>query len=150
MNYFSCRFWYCIEIHIFSKKVKTSFNFSSAPPDFWHEKNWNEICFRFVEGERRKGIFILCWIGMKLYIFLFLCNRMWQISKYDTQWDWFRYLLKNSNCLLLKTPSCCCCYRSIQFLFLWNLFDRNLIATLTCQTSFKKLGSKIHIFGNLL
>ena len=90
LNYFSCRFWYCIEINIFSKKVKTSFNFSSAPPDFWHEKNWNEICFRFVEGERRKGIFILCWIGMKLYIFLFYviaCDRYQNMTHNEIDFD---------------------------------------------------------------
>ena len=130
------------KVNIFSKKVENIIQSFFCPSWLltWKELKWDlfSFCWRW---EKKRNIYTsLNWSEI-IYIFI-LCNRMWQISKYDTQWDWFRYLVKELDCLLLNSPSYCCCYRSFQ-LFVKLIWSKSLIATLTCFDSFGKAWSLV-------
>ena len=70
-----------------------------------------------------------------IYIFI-LCNRMWQISKYDTQWDWFWYLVRELEYLLLIFRCCSYCYFLLSLVtHFWSKIDCyfNMSYNILCQ-----------------
>ena len=61
---------------------------------------------------------------------------MWQISKYDTQWDWFWYLVRELEYLLLIFRCCSYCYFLLSLVtHFWSKIDCyfNMSYNILCQ-----------------
>ena len=72
---------------------------------------------------KKRNIYTLLHLSEITY-FYFQYNRMWQISKYDTQWDWFWYLVKELEYLLLIFRCCSYCYFLLSLVtHFWSKID---------------------------